>query len=110
MTLNAQYNKWKENTLKKSLDKFKERKERFQYSSGVEVPRLALPLGFDTDGGLDTADDHRLLDHQSYPFNPISNCHSHQTQRTGYTPLPSDTHLGRQNRNCTRPKIPSAVP
>ena len=30
MTLNDQYNKWKENTLKKSLDKFKERKERFR--------------------------------------------------------------------------------
>ncbi len=43
MTLNDQYNKWKENTLKKSLDKFKERKERFQYSSGIEVPRLSLP-------------------------------------------------------------------
>ncbi|MBK8617441.1 MAG: methylmalonyl-CoA mutase family protein [Anaerolineales bacterium] len=47
MTLNDQYNKWKENALKKSLEKFKERKERFEYSSGLEVPRLALP-GFDT--------------------------------------------------------------
>ncbi|MEI2651835.1 MAG: hypothetical protein V9G12_06730 [Microthrixaceae bacterium] len=44
MTLNTQYNKWKENTLKKSLEKFKERKERFEYSSGLEVPRLALPM------------------------------------------------------------------
>ncbi|MBK8417555.1 methylmalonyl-CoA mutase family protein, partial [Candidatus Villigracilis saccharophilus] len=43
MTLNDQYNKWKENTLKKSLEKFKERKERFEYSSGLEVPRLSLP-------------------------------------------------------------------
>jgi methylmalonyl-CoA mutase N-terminal domain/subunit len=43
MTLNDQYNKWKENTLKKSLDKFKERKEHFEYSSGLEVPRLSLP-------------------------------------------------------------------
>ena len=43
MTLNDQYNKWKESTLKKSLEKFKERKERFQYSSGLEVPRLSLP-------------------------------------------------------------------
>jgi methylmalonyl-CoA mutase N-terminal domain/subunit len=43
MTLNTQYNKWKENTLKKSLEKFKERKERFEYSSGLEVPRLSLP-------------------------------------------------------------------
>jgi methylmalonyl-CoA mutase N-terminal domain/subunit len=43
MTLNDRYNKWKESTLKKSLEKFKERKERFEYSSGIEVPRLATP-------------------------------------------------------------------
>ncbi|MBM3179914.1 MAG: methylmalonyl-CoA mutase [Chloroflexi bacterium] len=43
MTLNNQYNKWKESTLKKSLEKFKERKERFETSAGVEVPRVALP-------------------------------------------------------------------
>lgn len=43
MTLNDQYNKWKENTLKKSLDKFKERKEHFETSAGIEVPRVALP-------------------------------------------------------------------
>src|ERR1700752_3302859 len=48
MTLQAQYNKWKETTLKKSLDTFKERKERFETSSGIELPRLALP-----DGGRD---------------------------------------------------------
>jgi methylmalonyl-CoA mutase N-terminal domain/subunit len=43
MTINDQYNKWKESTLKKSLDKFKERKERFETSAGIEVPRVALP-------------------------------------------------------------------
>ncbi|MFN8380995.1 MAG: methylmalonyl-CoA mutase family protein [Anaerolineales bacterium] len=43
MSINEQYKKWHENTLKKSLDKFKERKERFEYSSGIEVPRLSLP-------------------------------------------------------------------
>ncbi len=43
MTLNDQYNKWKESTLKKSLEKFKERRENFEYSSGLEVPRLSLP-------------------------------------------------------------------
>jgi len=43
MTINEQYNKWKESTLKKSLDKFKERKERFETSAGIEVPRVALP-------------------------------------------------------------------
>ena len=61
MTLNDQYKKWQENTLKKSLDKFKERKERFGTSSGIEVPRLALPRG-----GFDTPDEHGLLNHQSY--------------------------------------------
>jgi methylmalonyl-CoA mutase, N-terminal domain len=43
MTLNDQYNKWKESTLKKSLEKFKERKERFETSAGIEVPRVAMP-------------------------------------------------------------------
>jgi len=47
MTINEQYNKWQETTLKKSLDKFKERKERFETSSGDEVPRLAMPDGLD---------------------------------------------------------------
>jgi len=45
MTINLyeQYNKWKESTLKKSLEKFKERKERFETSAEIEVPRVALP-------------------------------------------------------------------
>ncbi|GAB4461823.1 MAG: methylmalonyl-CoA mutase family protein [Anaerolineales bacterium] len=43
MTLQDQYNKWKESTLKKSLERFKERKERFETTSGIEIPRLALP-------------------------------------------------------------------
>src|ERR1044071_875858 len=49
MTIQEQYNKWKETTLKKSLDKFKERKERFETSSGIEMPRIALPLHDDPD-------------------------------------------------------------
>lgn len=43
MTIQEQYKKWQENTLKKSLDKFKERKEHFETSAGIEVPRVALP-------------------------------------------------------------------
>jgi len=46
MTLKASFQKWQETTLKKSLDKFKERRERFETSSGNEVPRIAIP-GFD---------------------------------------------------------------
>ena len=49
MSLNEQYNKWKETTLKRSLDKFKERKERFETSSGIELPRIGLPLLTDAD-------------------------------------------------------------
>ncbi|MEB2333000.1 MAG: methylmalonyl-CoA mutase family protein [Anaerolineaceae bacterium] len=43
MTLQEQYKKWQENILKKSLERFKERRECFQTSSEIEIPRLALP-------------------------------------------------------------------
>ncbi|GAB1469776.1 methylmalonyl-CoA mutase family protein [Chloroflexota bacterium] len=43
MTIIEQFNKWKENTLKKSLDKFKERRDTFETSAGIEVPRVAMP-------------------------------------------------------------------
>src|SRR5512134_4156557 len=63
MTLNEQYNQWKESTLKRSLQKFKERKTRFETSAGIEVPRVALPAD---SGGRDTPrDEHAgLLDQQ----------------------------------------------
>lgn len=48
MNLNEQYKKWKETTLKKSLDKTKERKEKFETTAGIEIPRLALPPELDT--------------------------------------------------------------
>lgn len=51
MTLAEQYKKWQENTLKKTLEKFPERRARFETSSGVEVPRVALPGGELTPGG-----------------------------------------------------------
>src|SRR3990172_6772666 len=55
MTIQEQYDRWKATTLKKSLEKFKERKERFETSAGIEVPRVALPTGgFDTPLGFDT--------------------------------------------------------
>ncbi len=43
MTLKDAFKQWQDATLKKSLDRFKERKPRFQTSAGIEVPRLALP-------------------------------------------------------------------
>jgi methylmalonyl-CoA mutase N-terminal domain/subunit len=66
MSLNDQYNKWKENTLKKSLDKFKERKERFEYSSGIEVPRLALPI-VDVGAGSPRPTDESYLEKLGFP-------------------------------------------
>ena len=62
MTLQDQYKKWQENILKKSLDKFKERRERFETSSGIEVPRLSLP------GGADSVYLDRLGFPGEYPF------------------------------------------
>ncbi|HEU4745520.1 MAG TPA: methylmalonyl-CoA mutase family protein, partial [Anaerolineales bacterium] len=44
MTFQDLYNKWQETILKKSLDKFKERKTRFETSSGIEVPRVPMPV------------------------------------------------------------------
>ena len=48
MTVQEQYNRWKETILKKSLDRFKERKTRFETSSGIEVPRVPIPDGAST--------------------------------------------------------------
>ena len=48
MTVQEQYNRWKETILKKSLDRFKERKTRFETSSGIEVPRVPMPDGAST--------------------------------------------------------------
>jgi methylmalonyl-CoA mutase N-terminal domain/subunit len=44
MTLKESFQKWQDTILKKSLDKFKERKARFETSSGVEVPRVPMPV------------------------------------------------------------------
>ncbi|HET6594924.1 MAG TPA: methylmalonyl-CoA mutase family protein [Anaerolineales bacterium] len=49
MTLKDSFQKWQETILKKSLDKFKERKERFETSSGIELPRVPLPADDDPD-------------------------------------------------------------
>ncbi len=62
MSLNDQYKKWQENTLKKSLEKSPERKTRFETSAGVEVPRVALPDG----GALTTGYIPPLSEEESY--------------------------------------------
>ena len=49
MTIKDSFQKWQDTILKKSLDKFKERKERFETSSGIESPRVPLPVDDDPD-------------------------------------------------------------
>jgi methylmalonyl-CoA mutase N-terminal domain/subunit len=49
MTLKDELKRWQETTLKKTLDRFPERKGKFETSSGIEVPRIGLPSGPDPD-------------------------------------------------------------
>ncbi|RPI92299.1 MAG: methylmalonyl-CoA mutase [Chloroflexi bacterium] len=49
MTLKESFEKWQETILRKSLEKFKERKTRFETSSGIEAPRVPLPADDDPD-------------------------------------------------------------
>jgi methylmalonyl-CoA mutase N-terminal domain/subunit len=43
MTLKDELNRWQETTLKKTLDRFAERKANFSTSSGIPIPRFGLP-------------------------------------------------------------------
>ena len=43
MDLQDQYKKWQKNTLKKSLDRFSERKNKFETTAGIEIPCVAMP-------------------------------------------------------------------
>jgi methylmalonyl-CoA mutase N-terminal domain/subunit len=43
MTLKDEFKRWQETTLKKTLDKFAERKADFSTSSDIPIPRLGLP-------------------------------------------------------------------
>ncbi|GAB4504665.1 MAG: methylmalonyl-CoA mutase family protein [Anaerolineales bacterium] len=67
MTLQEQYQKWQENALKKSLARFKERKERFETTSGIEIPRLALPPGSETATSPALEEDKAYLEKLGFP-------------------------------------------
>ncbi len=49
MSLQEQYLRWKETTHKKSIDRFPERKPKFQTSSGIELPPVFVPQDDDPD-------------------------------------------------------------
>jgi len=49
MNLNEQYTRWKETTYKKSIERFPERKAKFETSSGIEVPASLPPTHPDPD-------------------------------------------------------------
>ncbi len=44
MSISEEYKRWKENTHKKSVDRFPERKSRFLTSSGIELPPVLYPI------------------------------------------------------------------
>ena len=49
MTIRDQYARWKETTLQRSLNKFPERKPRFETTAGIDIPPLSLPEDNDPD-------------------------------------------------------------
>ena len=49
MTFKDDFKRWGETLLKKTLDRFPERRDEFQTSSGIPVPRLGLPPEAATD-------------------------------------------------------------
>ncbi|MBU4225822.1 MAG: methylmalonyl-CoA mutase family protein [Chloroflexi bacterium] len=49
MSLHLEFERWERETLKPVLDKFPERKPKFETSSGIELPRVALPADPDLD-------------------------------------------------------------
>ncbi len=61
MTLKDELERWQETTLKRTLERFPERKEEFETSSGIPIPRLGLPSG-------EAADYERIGFPGEYPF------------------------------------------
>ncbi|MGE5249605.1 MAG: methylmalonyl-CoA mutase [Bacteroidota bacterium] len=51
MTLKDEFDQWQQSTLRKSLERFPERKARFQTTAGVELPRVGLPPDAETRAG-----------------------------------------------------------
>ena len=49
MTLQDQYTRWKETAHKKSIERFPERKPKFETSSGIELPPVFAPMDHDPD-------------------------------------------------------------
>ena len=49
MSMQDEYTRWKNNTLKKVMEKFPERKPRFETTSGIELPAIGLPADEDPD-------------------------------------------------------------
>ena len=69
MTLKDAFQKWQETTLKKSLDRFQERRPEFKSSAGIEIPRVALPADAATrDGECEAEYMQKLGFPGDYPF------------------------------------------
>ena len=84
MTLKDSFQKWQETTLKKSLDKFKERKERFETSSGIEVPRIPLPDAGFASGASTSGFDATRLNPPLSPSGTMSANESEYMEKLGF--------------------------
>ncbi|NMC13005.1 MAG: methylmalonyl-CoA mutase family protein [Chloroflexi bacterium] len=49
MTLESEFNRWKEQTLNPALERFPERKQEFSTSSGITIPHTLIPPDEDPD-------------------------------------------------------------
>jgi len=47
MTIEKEYERWEDEILKPVINRFPERKENFETSSGIPLPRMALPREMD---------------------------------------------------------------
>ena len=45
MTFKDEFKRWQETILKKTLDRFPERKDEFKTTSDIKIPRIGLPPG-----------------------------------------------------------------
>ena len=73
MTLKDELKRWGETILKKTLDRFPERRDKFETSSGIPIPRLGLPSEVaspsSTEDGTGTMTDYERLGFPGeYPF------------------------------------------
>ena len=68
MTLKDSFIAWQQKTLAGSLERFPERRKRFQTTAGIEVPRVAVPPDLDAGGECESEYMEQLGFPGQYPY------------------------------------------